>query len=283
MTEAGPGAQSGSSGYMQAWAQSFAQVLQQIGGAAMTGAILAEAPADLAPVAESDLWVICAGSGGIRGEMSLRLAAPAILRLAQIFRSEPAVPDAELTFEHREAALELLRQVAGLVAISIKPWWGEVRLRLDSSPSAPSWPASSTLWLRLGDDTNLLALIELQVSAALWAALRAERSEASKYTSSAASPGTASSSAGPESPESKVKLDLLLDVELAVTLRFGSRQMLLREVLDLQPGAVVDLDRQVKDPVDVLLDGRLLARGEVVVLNGNYGLRVTEVAPAVPV
>jgi flagellar motor switch protein FliN/FliY len=42
---------------------------------------------------------------------------------------------------------------------------------------------------------------------------------------------------------------------------------------------VVDLDRQVKDPIDVLLDGRLVARGEVVVLNGNYGVRVTEVAP----
>jgi flagellar motor switch protein FliN len=280
MTEAGTGAQSDSSDYMQAWAQSFAQVLQQISGAVMPGVILAEAPADLAPVAESDLWVICAGSGGIRGEMSLRLAAPAILRLAQIFMSEPAAPNAELTSQHREAAMGLLRQVAGLVATSIKPRWGEVQLRLDPTPSAPSWSASSTLWLRLGDDTNLLALIELQVSAALWAALRAERSEAPKYTSSGASPGTASSSDG---PESKVKLDLLLDVELAVTLRFGSRQMLLREVLDLQPGAVVDLDRQVKDPVDVLLDGRLLARGEVVVLNGNYGLRVTEVAPAGPV
>ncbi len=73
-----------------------------------------------------------------------------------------------------------------------------------------------------------------------------------------------------------------MDVELAVTLRFGSRRMLLREVLDLVPGSVVDLDRQVDEPVDVLLDGRLLARGEVVVLDGNYGLRVTEVAPASP-
>ncbi len=67
-----------------------------------------------------------------------------------------------------------------------------------------------------------------------------------------------------------------------MTLRFGSRRLLLREVLDLNPGAVVELDRQVADPVDVLLDGRLVARGEVVVLDGNYGVRVTEVAPASP-
>jgi flagellar motor switch protein FliN/FliY len=71
-----------------------------------------------------------------------------------------------------------------------------------------------------------------------------------------------------------------MDVELSVTLRFGSRRLLLREVLDLIPGSVVDLDRQVEEPVDILLDGRLLARGEVVVLDGNYGVRVTEVAPA---
>jgi flagellar motor switch protein FliN/FliY len=72
---------------------------------------------------------------------------------------------------------------------------------------------------------------------------------------------------------------LLRDVELAVTLCFGVRQMVLREVLDLTPGAVVELDRQIGEPVDLLLDGRLLARGEVVVVGGNYGLRVTEIAP----
>lgn len=71
-----------------------------------------------------------------------------------------------------------------------------------------------------------------------------------------------------------------MNVDLAVTLRFGSRRLLLREVLDLNPGAVVELDRQVEEPVDVLLDGRLVARGEVVVMDGNYGVRVTEIAPS---
>ena len=50
-------------------------------------------------------------------------------------------------------------------------------------------------------------------------------------------------------------------------------------MLDLSPGAVVELDRRVQEPVDLLLDGRLVARGEVVVIDGNYGLRVTEVSP----
>ena len=73
------------------------------------------------------------------------------------------------------------------------------------------------------------------------------------------------------------QLDLLMDVELDVTLRFGRRSMLLREVLELDAGSVVELDRQVQEPADLLLDGRLIARGEVVVLEGNYGLRVLEI------
>jgi flagellar motor switch protein FliN/FliY len=72
---------------------------------------------------------------------------------------------------------------------------------------------------------------------------------------------------------------LLMDVQLAVTMRFGARRLLLREVLELSPGAVVELDRKVQEPVELLLDGRLIARGEVVVIDGNYGLRVTDTSP----
>jgi len=68
---------------------------------------------------------------------------------------------------------------------------------------------------------------------------------------------------------------------LAVTLRFGGRRMLLKDILDLCTGSVVELDQELQDPVELLLDGKPVARGEVVVVDGNYGLRVTElIAPA---
>jgi flagellar motor switch protein FliN/FliY len=72
-------------------------------------------------------------------------------------------------------------------------------------------------------------------------------------------------------------LDLVLDVELNVTLRFGQRILSLREVLDLNTGSVIELDRQVEEPVELLLEGKVIARGEAVVIDGNYGLRITEV------
>jgi flagellar motor switch protein FliN len=73
-------------------------------------------------------------------------------------------------------------------------------------------------------------------------------------------------------------MELLLDVELEASLRFGSCEMPLGEILDLGPGDVVQLDRHVSDPVDLIVGDKIVARGDVVLVNGNFGLRVTEVA-----
>jgi flagellar motor switch protein FliN/FliY len=75
--------------------------------------------------------------------------------------------------------------------------------------------------------------------------------------------------------------DLLLEVELDASVRFGSRELELKELLELGPGDVVELDRQVADPVDLIVGDRIVARGEVVLINGNFGLRVTEVVEPV--
>lgn len=72
-------------------------------------------------------------------------------------------------------------------------------------------------------------------------------------------------------------LELVLDVELNVSLRFGQSQLPLREVLDLASGSVIELDRDVDDPVELLLDGKVIARGEAVIVDGNYGMRITEI------
>ena len=73
-------------------------------------------------------------------------------------------------------------------------------------------------------------------------------------------------------------LELLLDVELEASLRFGCREMPLGEILDLGPGDVVQLDRHVADPVDLIVGDKIVAKGEVVLVNGNFGLRISEVA-----
>lgn len=72
--------------------------------------------------------------------------------------------------------------------------------------------------------------------------------------------------------------DAFLDIEVEARIHLGSREMLLSEVLELNAGDVLELDRLVSDPVDLLVGDRIVARGEVVVVGGNFALQVTEVA-----
>lgn len=72
-------------------------------------------------------------------------------------------------------------------------------------------------------------------------------------------------------------LDLLLEVELPVIVTFGRTQLPLRDVLKLSSGSIVELNRLANEPVEVLINNCVIARGEVVVVDGNYGIRVTEI------
>ncbi len=72
-------------------------------------------------------------------------------------------------------------------------------------------------------------------------------------------------------------LTLLADVEMGVTAELGRRRMSVRELLSLTPGAVVELDRAAGSPVDVLVNGTLIARGEVVVIDEEFGIRISEI------
>lgn len=80
--------------------------------------------------------------------------------------------------------------------------------------------------------------------------------------------------------EGNANLDMLLDVSMQVTVELGRTRMLLKQVLELQQGSVVELDRLAGEAVDLFVNERLLARGEVVVVDDKFGIRITElVAP----
>jgi len=72
-------------------------------------------------------------------------------------------------------------------------------------------------------------------------------------------------------------IDLLLDVELPVSVSFGHSEMALKDVLKLGAGAVIELDKSVNDPVTIVVNHKPIAKGEVVMVDGNYGVRILEV------
>jgi len=72
-------------------------------------------------------------------------------------------------------------------------------------------------------------------------------------------------------------LDLLLDVELPISVSFGRAHLPLKEVMKLTTGSIVELNRTISEPVDIIVNNCVIARGEVVVVEGNFGVRIQEV------
>jgi flagellar motor switch protein FliN len=84
-------------------------------------------------------------------------------------------------------------------------------------------------------------------------------------------------SAGAQGVAGNWNIDLLLDVELPVSVSFGHTEMQLKDILKLGAGSVIELDKSVNDPVTIIVNRKPIARGEVVMVDGNYGVRILEV------
>src|SRR6185436_546218 len=72
-------------------------------------------------------------------------------------------------------------------------------------------------------------------------------------------------------------LSLLMDIPLEISVELGRVKMLVKDVVELGTGSIVEIDKAAGEPVDVMVNGRLVARGEVVVIEDNFGVRLTEI------
>ena len=72
-------------------------------------------------------------------------------------------------------------------------------------------------------------------------------------------------------------IDFILDIPLEVTVRLGSARMPIKDLLELGAGSVIELDRTAGDPLEVLVNNKLVARGEAVVVNEKFGIRLSEI------
>jgi flagellar motor switch protein FliN/FliY len=256
--------------FMQLWADSASSVMGQITSGAFPVNVTDQEPVGSVPAAPTDLYLTITAAGAARGEMSLRLPSAVALQLAKTLSGEADAEIAELTANDRSELEELFRQIAGHVSDAAKEKWKEVPITVVSG-EAPSWSPGASGWLLSAAGAPFTIEMEWRLSSALATSLQAAWQEPT-LGSDATQSSTTSDPAGS-------KYDLLMNVELELTLRFGERDMFLRDILELGAGSVLELDREIQDPADLLLDGKLIARGEVVVVDGNFGLRVTEVVP----
>jgi flagellar motor switch protein FliN/FliY len=273
--------------WCEAWKVCLQNVVAQISGSASAQLDVFEISPHSLPVTDSDVWFTVVAGGAVHGEMSLRLPVASGTRLAQKFlgETEPAaapvaaeaIAPESITADNKEALEELLRQIAGLAATSLAAIaGGEVQLHLAAS-AAPSWSSDAVTCLQTRTEVEggPTTTVEIQISPALAAELQPRLTPAQTSAQPSPPPSTL--------PPPSSSYGRLMDVGLDVKLRFGTRRMLLRDVLALSAGVVVELDNALHSPVDLLLDGRLIAQGDVVVVDGKYGLRVTSVVEPAPV
>lgn len=248
--------------FYKGFLDAFQQVLSQCSGAAWTGETFdTPAPSDL-------VWADGTASGTLSGAFAFGFQPAAGIVLAQILTMAEQ-PSAAFGSEEKEAVAEFLRQVCGIAATALNRGSGGPALNLVGEAALPAPSTVQSLRLSAGDRT---LEIFLAIDAALQSSLPIETASA------LTAPGPAETDhVGLHTALANKNLDLLMNVRLGVRLRFGSRRMKLREVLEFHSGSIVELDRQVQEPVDLLVDNKLIARGEVVVIDGNYGLKVLDV------
>ena len=68
-----------------------------------------------------------------------------------------------------------------------------------------------------------------------------------------------------------------MDVPLEVTVELGRTKKYIKEILEFSPGSIIELDKLAGDPVDILVNGKIIAKGEVVVIDENFGVRITDI------
>lgn len=125
-----------------------------------------------------------------------------------------------------------------------------------------------------GDGVNGTAIWLVDGSTAHYLLNRPEHAEASDELPFAQAE---IGSGAPRASSDEASIDRLLDIPLEISVELGRVRMLVKDVVELGTGSIVEIEKAAGEPVDVLVNGRLVARGEVVVIEDNFGVRVTEI------
>lgn len=242
--------------------------------AALVGHEVSFAPGDR-PVA-GDAWVATIVTDvAARGGWTLLVDGPGAESVtAAVMGIERPVPAPAVADCWREALAQVLsslgtKNVAPGVVLRLKG----VEAEATAKPSDPqvsfqvSWPGLDAAF-----GVTVCGAIDVTVAAPAAAAPAAtSAAQPSPASMAAASP------ARQEGAPATDRLDAILDIELPLIVRFGRTELPLRMLTHLGPGSLIDLGRSADDPVDLLVSNRVVARGEVVVVGGNYGVRVLDV------
>jgi flagellar motor switch protein FliN len=221
-------------------------------------------------------------TGVVSGQAALLLSRADAALLGRAFVGDTSDAPAEYGDEQREAVEELIRQVFGLATTALQANLGQLWIEVDPAVSVAEPAQRNAFVLTSGSKPPLVC--ELLMSSELTGSFTAASQKLPEEAAGDGpepSPATATPSPAKASPPPEPAIEdlsLLAGVEVEVTLRFGHRWLPLRDIVNLASGSVVELEESLAEPVEVVVGDRVLARGEIVSVDGCYGVRIVETA-----
>lgn len=221
-------------------------------------------------------WVIAElrFTRGLGGGHTLILTRADAAVMAQLALGEDPDESAAFSPEHEDALQEMLNQMMNSASSSLKGLldrpvtFGAADLKFIEPGDSWAPQMHSAFLARMSVDGIRRATLAITVPATVADALTARPAPAAREpeTEALAAGGPASS------------LDLILDITLPITVELGRTKMLIRDILALSPGSVLELDKLAGEPVEILVNDRPIARGEVVIIDENFGVRLTHIS-----
>jgi flagellar motor switch protein FliN/FliY len=253
----------------ETWAKALSAAIE-----AMVGLPPSVEPGEAPAMATDDFYQTDTLSLSAQAAISVRVPREAWFHIGATALTAVGVEDADEE-SVRGTFLEILTQAHSALVRDVGGRAGK-ELTIVSTRSSPI-VGGHYLQFRLELSGSVHPLV-LQFSSGLLEALAAPQAVPEEVQARAAAAGAASGGAGAvsDSPYSRT-LDLILDVELPISISFGRAQVPLKEVLKLTSGSIVELNRAVAEPVEMIVNNCVIARGEVVVVEGNYGIRIQEI------
>ncbi|GAA8584299.1 flagellar motor switch protein FliY [Helicobacter pylori] len=220
-------------------------------------------------------------------ESSIELLAPVILvtALSDLMLGGEGASKEEMNDDDLDAFKEMASNIFGAIATSLKSQELLPKLNFTTinAEIAKELPKKEDYAKAVVFSFKMEALQESQIILLTTAAFERqfekthqEEKEEKEETTKSATEEVKTHDASLENIEIR-NISMLLDVKLNVKVRIGQKKMILKDVVSMDIGSVVELDQLVNDPLEILVDDKVIAKGEVVIVDGNFGIQITDI------
>ncbi len=220
-------------------------------------------------------------------ESSIELLAPVVLvtALSDLMLGGEGASKEEMDNDDLDAFKEMASNIFGAIATSLKSQELLPKLNFTTTNAeiAKELPKKEDYAKAMVFSFKMEAIKESQIILLTTAAFERqfekthqEEKEEKEETTEGAAEEVKTHDASLENIEIR-NISMLLDVKLNVKVRIGQKKMILKDVVSMDIGSVVELDQLVNDPLEILVDDKVIAKGEVVIVDGNFGIQITDI------